>query len=63
MVEKIISVFNKIKRKIENEELDMVISPRNLENWAKLAKYEGYVSAAEKTIYLLQNVTEYLKRQ
>ena len=27
MVEKIISVFNKIKRKIENEELDMVISP------------------------------------
>ncbi|CAI3720987.1 AAA family ATPase [Clostridium neonatale] len=50
MVEKIISVFNKIKRKIENEELDMVISPRNLENWAKLAKYEGYVSAAEKTI-------------
>ena len=36
--------------KIEAEELDVVISPRNLENWARLAKYEGYMTAAEKSI-------------
>lgn len=50
VVDKIISVYHKIKKKIEAEELDVVISPRNLENWARLAKYDGYVSAAEKTI-------------
>ena len=30
--------------------MDVVISPRNLENWARLAKYEGYIVAAEKSI-------------
>ncbi len=50
MVGKIIGVYEKVKNKIESEELDYVISPRNLENWARLAKYEGYVKAAEKTI-------------
>ncbi len=50
VVEKIIGVYHKIKRKVETEELDVVISPRNLENWAKLAKYDGYVKAAEKTL-------------
>ncbi|NLB61220.1 MAG: AAA domain-containing protein, partial [Clostridiales bacterium] len=49
-VDKILGVYHKIKKKIESEELDVVISPRNLENWARLAKYEGYVAAAEKTI-------------
>ncbi|MBP5503044.1 MAG: AAA family ATPase [Bacteroidales bacterium] len=49
-VQKILNVYHKIKKKIETEELDIVISPRNLENWARLAKYEGYVQAAEKTI-------------
>ncbi|MCL1988483.1 MAG: AAA family ATPase [Firmicutes bacterium] len=49
-VEKMLGVYRKIKKKIESEELDFVISPRNLENWARLAKYEGYVKAAEKTI-------------
>ncbi|MCL2509684.1 MAG: AAA family ATPase [Methanomassiliicoccaceae archaeon] len=48
--DKILGVYHKIKKKIESEELDIVISPRNLENWARLAKYEGYVAAAEKTI-------------
>ena len=48
--EKILSVYHKLKKKIESEELDIVISPRNLENWARLAKYEGYIAAAEKTI-------------
>ena len=49
-VDKILGVYHKLKKKIDSEELDIVISPRNLENWARLAKYEGYVSAAEKTI-------------
>ena len=48
--DKILGVYHKLKKKIESEELDVVISPRNLENWARLAKYEGYIAAAEKTI-------------
>ncbi len=50
VVSKMISVYHKLKKKIEAEELDIVISPRNLENWARLAKYDGYINAAEKTI-------------
>ena len=50
VVEKMIGVYHKLKKKIEAEELDVVISPRNLENWARLAKYEGYIRAAEKTL-------------
>jgi hypothetical protein len=50
MVKKILGVYHKLKKKIEAEELDVVISPRNLENWARLAKYEGYMTAAEKSI-------------
>jgi MoxR-like ATPase len=48
--DKILGVYHKLTKKIESEELDIVISPRNLENWARLAKYEGYMSAAERTI-------------
>ena len=48
--DKILGVYHKLKKKIEREELDIVISPRNLENWVRLAKYEGYIVAAEKTI-------------
>lgn len=50
LVDKILGVYHKLKKKIESEELDIVISPRNLENWARLAKYDGYIKAAEKTI-------------
>ncbi len=49
-VDKMLTVYHKLKKKIEAEELELVISPRNLENWARLAKYEGYLKAAEKTI-------------
>ena len=49
-IEKMLGVYHKLRKKIESEELDVVISPRNLENWARLAQYEGYVRAAEKTI-------------
>ncbi len=48
--DKMLSIYHKLKKKIETEELDVVISPRNLENWARLAKYDGYLAAAEKTI-------------
>ena len=50
VVDKLLGVYHKIKKKVEAEELDIVISPRNLENWARLAKYDGYIKAAEKTI-------------
>ena len=50
VVDKLLGVYHKLKKKIESEELDVVISPRNLENWARIAKYDGYVHAAEKTI-------------
>ena len=49
-IDKMLSVYHKLKTKIESEELEIVISPRNLENWARLAQYEGYVRASEKTI-------------
>lgn len=50
VMDKLLGVYHKLKKKIESEELDVVISPRNLENWARLAKYDGYLAAAEKTI-------------
>lgn len=49
-IQHILSIYLRIKNKISSEELDIVISPRNLENWARLAKYEGYLEASEKTI-------------
>jgi len=49
-IDKMLSVYHKLKTKIDNEELEIVLSPRNLENWARLAQYEGYVRASEKTI-------------
>jgi MoxR-like ATPase len=48
--DKMIGVYHKLRQKIKSEELDLVISPRNLENWARLAKYEGYVKASQKTL-------------
>jgi len=49
-IAKILKTYHKIRHMIEQEELDVVISPRNLENWVRLAKYEGYKKAAESTI-------------
>jgi len=49
-IEKMLSVYHKLRKKIENEELEIVISPRNLENWARLSRHEGFIRAAEKTI-------------
>ena len=49
-MQRIVAIYRKIRNKIQSEELDAVISPRNLENWARMAKYEGYLKAYEKTI-------------
>ena len=49
-MEKMLGVYKKLKKKIETEELEIVISPRNLENWARMARHDGYIQAAEKTI-------------
>lgn len=49
-IKDMLEVYHRIKHKAEAEGLDLVISPRNLENWARMAKYEGYIAAAEKTI-------------
>ena len=49
-IDKMLKVYKSIKGRIKTEELDLVISPRNLENWARLARYEGYELAAEHTI-------------
>jgi len=49
-MDKMLGVYKKIKKKIETEELEIVISPRNLENWARIARHDGFLLAAEKTI-------------
>jgi MoxR-like ATPase len=49
-MDKMLGVYKKLKKKIETEELEIVISPRNLENWARIARHDGYILAAEKTI-------------
>ena len=49
-IDKILGVYHKLRKKIESEELEIVISPRNLENWARLSRHEGFIRAAEKTI-------------
>lgn len=49
-IEKILHVYHLIKHNFEAEESDCIISPRNLEVWARMAKYMGFVIAAEYTL-------------
>lgn len=49
-VENMLKVYRKIRKMIEDDELNFVISPRDLENWARQSKYEHAVLAAEKTV-------------
>ena len=49
-IKDMLQVYHRIKARSQAEELDIVISPRNLENWARMAKYEGYIKASEKTV-------------
>lgn len=46
----IIEVYNRIQALVKSGESDCAISVRNLLSWVRLAKYEDYRSAAEKTI-------------
>ncbi len=59
MLPKVMAVYHKIKLKIAKDELDAVLSPRNLENWVKLARYQGYLKAAEMTIIPIANGDQY----
>lgn len=48
---KIISIYEKIKTFLQNQDISNGhISARNLENWVRTARYEGYQNAAEHTI-------------
>ena len=49
-VDNMLKVYRKIRKMIEDDELNFVISPRDLENWARQSKYEHVVIAAEKTV-------------
>ena len=49
-VDNMLKVYRKIRKMIEDDELNFVISPRDLENWARQSKYEHVVLAAEKTV-------------
>ena len=49
-VDQILQVYKGIKAKALEEDIDITISPRNLENWAKIAQYEGFITAAKSTI-------------
>lgn len=61
-LDKIFGIYHKIKTKIATDELDVVLSPRNLENWARLAKHEGYLSAAEKTLIPIARNDRYFEQ-
>ncbi|VWL85953.1 AAA family ATPase [Oceanivirga miroungae] len=60
-IESILNIYYKIQMIIKKEELEYIISPRNLENWAKLAKYMGYIKAADVTIIPIVKEDEYYK--
>ena len=49
MVGKLLRVYHKIKKKVEAEELDVVISPRNLENWDRRSS-DGKLSLLRKLV-------------
>lgn len=49
-VDQILQVYKGIKAKAQEEDINITISPRNLENWAKIAQYEGFITAAKSTI-------------
>jgi hypothetical protein len=57
-----LKVYHKIADKIRKEELDYVISPRNLESWAKLATQIGFVEAAISTVVQIAKGDEEMER-
>lgn len=64
MLPKIIQIYQKIKNLIKTMESETGhISPRNLENWAKMAKYTTWKKAAECTIIPCANFDEDLEKE
>ena len=64
MIPQMIQIYEKIKNLIKVMESDSGhISPRNLENWAKMAKYTGWKKAAECTILPCANFDEELEEE
>lgn len=49
-VSNVLKFYHQVKTKINREELDIVISPRNLENWMRMSRYVDLIDAAEDTI-------------
>lgn len=61
---KIIMIYQKIKNLIKTTESETGhISPRNLENWARMAKYTNWQKAAECTILPCANFDEDLEKE
>lgn len=64
MLPKIINIYQKIKNLIKTTESETGhISPRNLENWARMAKYTTWKKAAECTILPCANFDEDLEKE
>lgn len=61
-VDQIIEVYKDIKAIAKAKDIDITISPRNLENWTKLAQYEGYEQAAKSTLYPVANLNKELEK-
>lgn len=60
---KIISIYEKVKTFLQNQDMSNGhISARNLENWARAARYEGYLKAAEHTIVTCAEFDEDLEK-
>lgn len=64
MIPQMIQIYEKIKNLIKIMESDSGhISPRNLENWARMAKYTSWKKAAECTILPCANFDEELEEE
>jgi len=61
-LDNMLAVYHKIRLRIMQEELDAVISPRNLESWAKLALYQPFLGAAELAIVAVAREDEILAK-
>lgn len=60
----IMDVYQSVKNAIKVTQSDSgLISPRDLENWARAAKYEGWKKAAESTIVPCANFDEELEQK
>jgi hypothetical protein len=61
-LENMMTVYRQIRQRIRQDEHDAVISPRNLESWARLARYQPFESAALHTIIPVAREDEVLAK-